>query len=204
MENKNKAHQLSKVVLNEKYKHFIRDTESFREDVRALNDIIDFNTIDISKPLLIYIKARRDPLYYLIGVQYSLRSKRVLDYVAISGSTFNREHFATEKERDQTLYDKMFNGELLYIILSDNEIGNEYMITQLLDLIDYRERSKRKTVITFETTGSNNYVGKTKVISDHFIANGYGTLNTSNGITTQHSATSVKTSTRKTVKGRII
>lgn len=177
-------------LLNDRYGTFIpeKDSDTFAKEVTEIKNSLNLELINELKPLLIYSRNKRNELLYLMGITYSLIKKRVLNYTVITGATFTRQHFATSSERDHELQDDTYYGDLLYILLSQNDYGSEYMENLIIDLIDFRHQQGKVTVVIYDTNGSTkNPLTVTQKLNSYF-ANNKHTIQELTPITTQHSA----------------
>lgn len=199
---------LNKDILNDKYSIFLPNgnKEAFIKECNDLKAKLDFKVINQNYPVLLYMSTGRRAISYLMSVNYSLQANKILDFEVISGQTFNKNHFAIEKERDSELIDSIYHTPLLFLTLTETDVSYQYLMEQLIDMIDFRYRNGRKTVVMYNIIGGNHLV-KSKQIYDHFNYEGYSVLQVAHNIVTGHSVTNnlnkVKPTTKQGVK-RII
>lgn len=176
-------------VLNERYSALLpkKDIDKFAETLNSLKKKLNFELINENKPLLIYSRNMRNELYYLLSLNYSVQKGRVLNYVVVTGQTFVREHFA-DKEKDLTLYDSIYNDDIVYVSLNEDDYTSEYLESLLSDLIEYRYRNNKITVITYDVLQGNRYLTQTNKLNTFFRSSGYTIIDLVQ-ITSKHSAT---------------
>lgn len=195
---------ISKDILTNKYGKLIEnmDYNVLMTELNQIKPMLDMGILSRQIPILIYTQVNRNALYYLLGVTYSLIRDKVLDYEVVSGQTFIREHFA-DSDRDQVLYSSIYYTELLFLSLTQADYTSEYMETLIQDLVEFRARAGRLTIISYGITPSNNtYIVQTKKLREFMDSNNYGVLTLNKkGITTEHSETNSSDKT-KTPKGR--
>lgn len=189
---------INKNLFNERYEAFIPkgDTQTFIKDLDKIKTSLNFELINTLKPLLIYSINKRNEIYYLLGFNYSLQKRKVLNYTVITGATFTRQHFA-DADKDMELHDNIYYGDLLFISLSQNDYMSEYMENLLIDLIEFRNNRNKLTVITYDVVNSaKNHIVQTKKLNDHFASSKYSIIDTitnKSAITSKHSETTQKT-----------
>lgn len=194
-------------LLNDKYKNLIpqNDIDNFIIETHKLKQRLNFNLINELKPLLIYNRNQRNQLYYLLSVNYSLQLDKILNYTVITGQTFTRQHFAND-EKDKELYDNTYYDDLVFISLSQSDYTSEYMENLIIDLVEFRARNNKITVITYDLLSSTNYQTQTRKLSEYFAANKYTIMDLSIGQPTTKST--VKQTTKQTLPknktGRIL
>jgi hypothetical protein len=168
---------LNKDLLKSKYKDFILENkEKFVEEVNFLKSKINLEKLT-NEPLLIYSQNKRNALYYVLSLYYSLKEDRMLTYAVITGQTLINQHFASEQQRDAELYNSVYYADISFISLSQYDYTSEYLESQIIDLISFRKQNKKLTIISYDIMSSNqNYINLTKKLHAFFLANDYQIL----------------------------
>lgn len=162
---------LNKDSLKAKYKDFVlEDKEKFIEETKFIHSKLNLKALHES-PLLIYSQNRRNALYYILSLHYSLKKERILDYAVITGQTLINQHFMKDENRDTQLYNNVFYADLTFISLSQYDYTNEYLESQIIDLIEFRNMNKKLTVISYDIMNSGqNYIHLTKKLHTYFLS----------------------------------
>lgn len=165
---------LNKNILNNKYKQLISlNTKKFIEDVNMVKSRLALDELD-KRPLLIYSKNLRNPVYYVLCMYNSLKEDRILDYQVITGQTFINQHFMSEDQRDNQLFNSVYYSDIAFISLSEFDYTSDYLENLLIDLVEFRQNRGSMTVISYDIIGSsNNYSALTKKLHSYFSASGY-------------------------------
>lgn len=162
---------LNKVLLKDKYKDFVlEDKQKFLEEIQSIHDKLNLHEIS-NAPMLIYSQNKRNALYYILSLHYSLRLDRILDYAVITGQTLINQHFTSEDNRDNVLYNSVYYADLTFISLSQYDYSSEYLESQIIDLIEFRTNNKKLTVISYDIMNSGkNYINLTKKLHSYFLS----------------------------------
>lgn len=183
---------LNKVILKDKFeKLIVGSTEAFANKVSKVEEFIKRSKLSGKDSLLIYGSDSRNAIYYTLGVYYSLRNNRVLDYVVSTGQHFINQHFLESTDKDKVLYNQMYYSDLLFISLSQFDYTSDYLESLLIDLVETRSNNQKYTIIYFDVLDSKDYLRTTIKLNNYFDSN-HLTLDMTKG----------STSTKKTPKTR--
>ena len=162
---------LNKLMLKERYKDLVlEDREKFLAELNFIKEKINLHNLS-RQPLLIYSQNKRNALYYILSVFYSLKADRILDYTVVTGQTLINQHFATEKERDADIYTGIYYDDITYISLSQYDYTSEYLESLIIDLIEFRRQNKKLTIISYDVMSSGSqYVSMTKKLHSYFLS----------------------------------
>jgi hypothetical protein len=161
---------LNVLLLNKRYKNFIPENKTnFSEEVNFLKNKIDLKKLS-NEPLLIYSQNKRNALYYVLSIFYSLKFDRILDYTVITGQTLINQHFMSEQNRDNALYNSVYYADITFLSLSQYDYTSEYLESQIIDLIEFRRQNKKLTIISYDVMASGQqYVTLTKKLHTYFL-----------------------------------
>jgi hypothetical protein len=191
---------LTKHILTNKYKNLVLDNkEKFLKDIAYIKSLLLFDNISFN-PLLIYSNNKRNALYYVLSMFFSLKKDRVLDYAVITGQTLIDQHFASEKQRDHELYNAIYYSDISFISLSQYDYTGEFLESQLINLIEFRQQRKKITVVSYDVMDSlRSYAGLTKKLHSYFASNEFQIIDITSGSATTEKVKSeaVKTTTTK-------
>lgn len=159
-------------LLKNKYNGLVSsDKDNFIKKANKIYETLKNLKVDPLKPLLINGNNNRDECMYAVGVDYSIKLGRVLNYNVITMIHFINQHFLEEEHRDMELYHSMYNTDILVITLNNYDSrGGAYSETTLIDLIETRSLAKKSTVIYAENIGNSmpvlsTYLNKYQVIT---------------------------------------
>lgn len=185
--------KLNMRVLNERYKNLIpvNNLDVFANNINNIKKRLDLDLINTLKPVLIYTRNALNELMYLMSVNYSLQKTRVLNHIVVSGQTLTRQNFA-DGDKDRELHEDTYYEEVLYITLSQTDSLSEYMENILIDLIDFRQRNRKQTVIIYDVMQGVKPTTQTKRLEDFMKSRQYIIQDTISVVTT-HSATNQNT-----------
>lgn len=159
---------VSIALLKDKYNKLIENPkEDFIKQVDYIYKEFDRTNKDISKPLLVYGSNNRNACVYALGVNYSLKIGKALDYVIVSAPHFINQHFLSEEHRDMELYHKMYYTDLLVLTLSQFDYKNQYLESMLIDLVETRYSEGRATIVYFDTGGVGGYKNSTLAVNQY-------------------------------------
>ena len=193
--------------LKSTYKDFIlNDKELFLNEINYIKSKINLENLS-NNPILVYSQNKRNALYYVLGMFLSLKSERILNYAVITGQTLINQHFMTEANRDNELYNRIFYTDITFVSLSQYDYTNEYLESQIIDLIEFRKINKKMTIVSFDITNSGqSYINMTKKLHNYFSASGHQIIDIAKNGKTAFDKPSVKQSTKEIpeVKKRIV
>lgn len=200
---------LSKELIKEKFKDFIpEDKEKFKRELAEMKDKINLAKLN-TKPLLVYSQNKRNALYYILSVFYSLKNEKLLNYVISTGQTLINQHFATSAERDQAFYHEIYYSDILFLSLSQYDYTSEYLESLIIDLVEFRKEAKRLTIISYDVMSSGQqYVNLTKKLHAYFVSNEFQIIDLAMSKSTPFdkgsSVTITKTEEKNKTKKRIV
>jgi hypothetical protein len=195
---------LNTQILNNKYNSLISvDKKAFAANLKLIRSNISLKELD-KDPILCYInpKYNKNALYYTLAVFHSLREYKVLSYAIITGQTLINQHFLSEDKRDD-IYEEIFYNDIAFISLSEFDYTSDYLEALLIDLIEFRQRKGKLTVISYDVLAPSkgSYKVFTKNLRAYMQANSYKILDMTSTLASSFSAPT--TSTQITKKGRI-
>jgi len=192
---------LNKVLLKDKYKDFVlEDKQKFLEETQSIHSKLNLNEIS-NLPMLIYSQNKRNALYYILSLHYSLKLDRILDYAVITGQTLINQHFTSEDNRDNVLYNNVYYADLTFISLSQYDYSSEYLESQIIDLIEFRTNNKKLTIISYDIMNSGkNYINLTKKLHSYFLSSRFQIVD----MTGQVNSFDKKSTKVTPTKGRIL
>ena len=156
--------------LKDKYKDLtLENKEKFKTELSHIYDKLQFNKLNKS-PMLIYSKNKRNALYYALCLNYAIKAERLLSYAVVTGQTLNNQHFATPETKDKELHERIFYSDITFISLSQYDYTNEYLESQIIDLIEFRRANKNLTIVSYDVmTSTQNYINMTKKLHAYFL-----------------------------------
>jgi hypothetical protein len=163
---------MQKDLLIQKYKDFIlEDKDKFKNELEFIYNKIQFKNLNNS-PLLIYSQNKRNALYYILSMHYALKKDRLLNYAVVTGQTLNNQHFATAQTKDAELHERVYYSDITFVSLSQYDYTNEYLESQIIDLIEFRKANGKMTIISYDVmTSTQNYITLTKKLHAYFLNN---------------------------------
>lgn len=173
---------INKDLLNSKYKDFVsEDKQKFLNELNFIKSKIKIEALR-NRPLLIYSQNKRNALYYILSIYYTLKSDKLLNYEVVTGQTLINQHFATANDKDYNLHERIYYTDLTFINLSQYDYTSEYLETQIIDLVEFRKRNKKMTIISYDVMNSGqNYINLTKKLHAYFAANEYQIVDITSG-----------------------
>jgi hypothetical protein len=165
---------INKDMLAKKYKDFVsEDKQKFIEQLNFIKSKINVEALQ-NRPLLIYSQNKRNALYYVLAIYYSLKNEKLLNYEVVTGQTLINQHFATSTDKDHELHERVYYTDLTFINLSQYDYSSEYLESQIIDLVEFRNRQKKLTIISYDVMNSGqNYINLTKKLHAYFVSNEY-------------------------------
>lgn len=167
---------LNKYLLADKYNIFVNkdNKEKFISEVSDIRHNLSLSSLK-ETPLLIYSKNKRNALYYTLGLHYSLKKQRILDFAVITGQSLINQHFLTEANRDNKLYTAINYADITFISLSQYDYSSEYLESLIIDLVEFRKNNNTLTVISYDilNLSKNAYVSLTNKLHSYFLTNDY-------------------------------
>jgi len=162
---------LNKETLKNKYKDLVLENkEKFLEETKFIYSKLNLKALS-EAPLLIYSQNKRNALYYILSINYSLKRERILDYAVITGQTLINQHFMKDENRDNQLYQNVLYSDITFLSLSQYDYTNEYLESQIIDLIEFRKMNKKLTIISYDIMNSGqNYIHLTKKLHAYFLS----------------------------------
>lgn len=146
---------LNKYLLADKYKILIgqQDKEEFTREVEVIRSSIDFSKLKTG-PLLIFGNDIKNALYYTLGIFYSVKDDKILDFIETKGQTITTQHFM-EMEKDFGFANDLYYTDLAFIELSSVDNLSEYLEKLVIEITDFR-RIRGKTTVIFVNTYNMN------------------------------------------------
>jgi len=194
---------LNKDILINKYKDLIPVYEDdFVSDVNLFKSKLNSDSLN-NRPVLIYNRNKRNALYYTLCLYYSLKNEHVLDYTVIAGQTLINQHFMTEENRDEKIYNAAFYSDITFISLSQFDYSSEFLESLIIELIEFRNTNKKLTIISYDILDSDksNYISLTRKLHAYFLANKYNIIELENIIHDAKERQQINTTKKR---GRII
>lgn len=187
-------------IFNDRYKKLIPDTnrEHFTNEVNSIKSSFDLQELRSNNSVLLYSKRSRAALIYMLSLNYSIGLDKILNYEVISSTTYERQHFLNN-DRDDELYESVYYCDILYITMSTDERLTELMEKLLIDIVEFRDKAERITIIHVDTSfgGTPNVkLERHFQQSDHLIVK-------DTSFTTQHSAVSTPKSSSVQATGQV-
>jgi hypothetical protein len=168
---------LNKETLINTYKNLISyDKTKFSEDTQLIKQKINFKALEAA-PLLVYSRNKRNALYYVLCMFYSLKQGKVLTHSVITGQTLIDQHFASNENKDYKLLDDVFHNDISFISLNQYDYVNEYLEVQLINLIESRNQHNKITIVSIDVFELDKpYLNTAKKLSNYFAANNFKTI----------------------------
>jgi hypothetical protein len=146
---------ISKELLKNKYNKLIRSNkEEFIKEADSIIKTLSSANIDVYKPLLVHGSNNRDEFMYAAGVYYSLKKKRIQDYLIVTALHYIEQHFLEANQKDMELYNRMYSTDILVVTVNDTDTrGGTYADALLVNLIETRELDNKITIVYAENVG---------------------------------------------------